>query len=102
MANYNDSVRARIDSSVKHSAEEVLRSIGMESSDAIRLFFQQIANRGEFPLELRMPNEKTIAAMNAEAEPEIYASATDLFESTGLNHVEDAGKKTVQKRPKKG
>lgn len=101
MATYNDSVRARIDSNVKQSAEEVLRSIGMEPSDAIRLFYQQIANRGEFPLELRTPNAKTIAAMNAEAEPEIYASAIDLFNSAGLTNVQDSGKKTVQKRPKK-
>lgn len=79
MTTYNATVRARIDENVKHSAESILRSIGMEPSEAIRLFYQQIANRGEFPLELRMPNQITIEAMNADVEPKVYKSADDLF-----------------------
>ncbi|ELO6155974.1 type II toxin-antitoxin system RelB/DinJ family antitoxin [Escherichia coli] len=79
MANLNTTVRARIDNDVKVSAEAVLQSIGMEPSEAIRLFYQQIANRGEFPLELRVPNQTTIDAMNADVEPKVYKSADDLF-----------------------
>ncbi|MNI95855.1 RelB antitoxin [compost metagenome] len=51
----------------------------MEPSDAIRLFYQQIANRGEFPLELRVPNQTTVNAMNADVEPSVYKSSDDLF-----------------------
>lgn len=79
MANLNTTVRARIDNDVKVSAEAVLQSIGMEPSDAIRLFYQQIANRGEFPLELRVPNQTTVNAMNADVEPSVYKSSDDLF-----------------------
>jgi len=88
MAAYNNTVQARIDGKVKHSAEKVLRSIGMEPSEAIRLFYQQIANRGEFPLELRTPNQETVEAMNAEAELHIYDSADELFNSLGLKDAE--------------
>lgn len=79
MTGYNATVRARIDENVKHSAESILRSIGMEPSEAIRLFYQQIANRGEFPLELRVPNQTTIEAMNADVEPMVYQSAEQIF-----------------------
>ena len=41
-------------------AEGVLASIGMLTSDAMRLFLKQVAIRGAFPLELKAPNQKTI------------------------------------------
>lgn len=79
MTTFNDTVRARIDHNVKETAEDVLKTIGMDMSDAIRLFVTQIANRKEFPIELRVPNQTTIDAMNADVEPETYESAEALF-----------------------
>ncbi len=55
-------VRCRINPKVKAQAEEVLNSIGMSTSDAMRLFFKQVAIRGTFPLELKTPNQKTVNA----------------------------------------
>ena len=55
-------VRCRINPEVKVQAEKVLASIGMSTSDAMRLFLKQVAIRGEFPLELKVPNQKTINA----------------------------------------
>jgi len=55
-------VRCRISPEVKAEAEEVLASIGMSTSDAMRLFLKQVVIRGAFPLELKVPNQKTIHA----------------------------------------
>ncbi len=55
-------VRCRINPEVKVQAEEVLASIGMSISEAMRLFLKQVAVRGEFPLELKVPNQKTMSA----------------------------------------
>jgi DNA-damage-inducible protein J len=55
-------VRCRINPEVKGQAEEILASIGMSTSDAMRLFLKQIVIRGEFPLELKVPNQETINA----------------------------------------
>ena len=55
-------VRCRINPEVKAQAEEILSSIGMSTSDAMRLFLKQVAIRGTFPLELKVPNKKTINA----------------------------------------
>ena len=70
MATINSAiVRCRISPDVKGQAEEVLASIGMSTSDAMRLFLKQVAIRGEFPLELKVPNERTISAFE-EKNPE--------------------------------
>jgi DNA-damage-inducible protein J len=55
-------VRCRINPEVKAQAEEILASIGMSTSDAMRLFLKQVAIRGAFPLELKVPNQKTVNA----------------------------------------
>ena len=52
-------VHARMDRETKDAAEGVLREIGMSPTDAIRLLYRQIALRGEFPVELRVPNSVT-------------------------------------------
>lgn len=54
--------RARMDDELKDHAEQILKSIGLNASDAIRLLYKQIIIRSEFPLELKVPNATTLAA----------------------------------------
>jgi len=79
----NELVRARLNGAVKEEAEKVLDSLGLSMSDAIRLLATQIAVRHEFPLELKMPNAETRAAL-AESEDivklERIDSINELFE----------------------
>ena len=60
----SSTVHARIDYNTKKSSEEVLRSIGMNPSDAVRLLYRQISLRKEFPLELRVPNQLTAETLD--------------------------------------
>ncbi len=72
-------VRSRVSPGLKKQAESVLAAIGMSSSEAIRLFFQQIANRKEFPLELKVPNQQTLDAFNEESpEPVTIQELRDM------------------------
>ncbi|HMY01489.1 MAG TPA: type II toxin-antitoxin system RelB/DinJ family antitoxin [Agitococcus sp.] len=80
-------VRARIAPDIKHNAEQVLASLGMSMSDAIRIFVSQVAIRQSFPIELKTPNQITLEAMQAEAEQAEYTSASTLFDE--LSHVDD-------------
>ncbi len=48
-----------MDRETKEASEGVLREIGLSPTDAVRLLYRQIALRGEFPLELRVPNTLT-------------------------------------------
>lgn len=52
-------IHARIDPDTKTATEQVLGSLGLTPTEAIRLFYRQIALRGEFPLELKVPNDLT-------------------------------------------
>jgi len=56
--------RARMDEHLKSEAEAILSSVGITPSEAIRMLYKQIVNRHEFPLELRTPNAKTLAAFS--------------------------------------
>jgi addiction module RelB/DinJ family antitoxin len=46
-------VRARIDSHLKARASRVLAACGLEPSDAIRLFLQQVVAHNGIPFEIR-------------------------------------------------
>jgi len=72
-------VRSRLSSDLKEQAETVLNSIGMSSSEAIRLFYKQIAIRKEFPLELKVPNQTTLEAFNDKHEVVSLDEVRDMF-----------------------
>lgn len=57
----------RIDDELKAKATEALAAMGLSASEAVRLLFHRIAIDQAFPLELKVPNAKTRAAM-AEAD----------------------------------
>lgn len=56
-------IHARIDPETKFATEQVLDSLGLTPTEAIRLLYRQIALRGEFPLELKLPNKLTAATL---------------------------------------
>ena len=58
-------VRARIDEKTKDEAAVVLEAIGLTVSDAFRLMMVRIAAEKRLPFDLLIPNEETIAAMQA-------------------------------------
>ena len=58
-------VRSRIDPVVKQEANRILKNMGMTLSDGIRLFLYQVIAEQALPFKVKMPNKKTIAAMEA-------------------------------------
>jgi DNA-damage-inducible protein J len=63
-------VRCRIDQKTKTEASEVIESMGLSVSDAIRLFLRRVAVEGAIPFELRVPNARTIEAIEELTNPE--------------------------------
>lgn len=79
-------IHARIDSSTKEATERILDSLGLTPTEAIRLFYRQIAMRGEFPLELRVPNQITAEALSRAdrgEDLERFSDPSDLYDSWG-------------------
>lgn len=77
-------VHARIDQATKTATEKVLNTLGMTPTEAIRLFYRQIALRKSFPLELRVPNKLTAAVLaksDKNQDIETFETAADLYAS---------------------
>jgi len=56
-------IRARIEPDVKHSAEEILKSLGLSTSQAIGMFYKQIIFSQGLPFDVKIPNEETQDAL---------------------------------------
>ena len=67
MATNSSMLHVRMDDDVKARAQKALDAMGLSVSDAVRLLMHRIAADQAFPLELKVPNAETRAAM-AEAE----------------------------------
>jgi DNA-damage-inducible protein J len=76
-------IRARVSPELKAEAESILARIGLSSSDAIRMFYSQVAMRKGLPFEARIPNATTRKALrDAEAGRNMtdYGSVDEMFE----------------------
>jgi DNA-damage-inducible protein J len=53
----------RVDDDIKEQATQALTAMGLSVSDAVRLFLRRMIVEQAFPLELKVPNAETLAAM---------------------------------------
>ena len=85
-------IRSRIEPGLKEQSAEVLASLGLDMSDAIRLFLRQVVEVQGLPFEVRKPNAKTVAAMIEARQMTTvrFGSAKDLFDA--LEREAGAGK----------
>ncbi len=77
-------VHARIDRATKIATEKVLNALGLTPTEAIRLFYRQIAIRKSFPLELHVPNKLTasvLAKSDENEDIETFETAEALYAS---------------------
>ncbi|MCD2183056.1 type II toxin-antitoxin system RelB/DinJ family antitoxin [Rhizobium sp. GN54] len=79
-------VRARIDSETKLKAAAALEAMGLSVSDAIRLLMMRIADERRLPFEVKVPNSKSVRAMEQLeiGKGKRFDSADALFKDLGL------------------
>jgi DNA-damage-inducible protein J len=78
-----ETIRARVDAKLKAQAEGVLEKLGLNASEAIRLFYKQVALRKGLPFEVRIPNAETRRALreaNAGKDLTAYENADAMFD----------------------
>ena len=63
MATASSMLHVRMDEDTKAQATAALAAMGLSASDAVRLLFHRIIADQAFPLELKVPNAETRAAM---------------------------------------
>lgn len=83
-------LHVRVDDEVKTQASAALAAMGLSVSDAVRILLQRVVNDQAFPLELKVPNAQTRAAMD-EARAAMKAR-TARFDSAGalIDDLEEA------------
>ena len=74
----------RVDDDIKEQATLALTAMGLSVSDAVRLFLRRVVVEQAFPLELKVPNAETLAAMQESrammaARRARFASADELL-----------------------
>ena len=81
-------LHVRLDERIKENGNAVLAAMGLSAADAVRLLYHRLIADQAFPLELKVPNAETRAAM-AEAEAMIaegkarFANGAELIDSLG-------------------
>ncbi len=56
-------VHSRIEPDIKEKAETILQRLGVSPTEAIRMFYTQIALRNGLPFAVEIPNEETEQAL---------------------------------------
>jgi DNA-damage-inducible protein J len=80
-------IRARVDPNLKDEVETVFAQLGLSTTQAITLFYQQVKlNRG-LPFDVRIPNavtQRTFAETDAGENIVRCENAEDLFARLGI------------------
>jgi len=63
MAAQTSMLHVRVDDATKQEATAALEAVGLSVSDAVRLFLRRVVIEKGFPLELKVPNAETRAAL---------------------------------------
>ncbi|MGQ5525576.1 type II toxin-antitoxin system RelB/DinJ family antitoxin [Chitinimonas sp. PSY-7] len=63
MATQTSMLHIRVDDQMKAQATETLAAMGLSVSDAVRLFLHRVVVDQAMPLELKVPNAETRAAI---------------------------------------
>jgi DNA-damage-inducible protein J len=80
-------IRARVDPVLKAKAEGIFGQLGLSASDAIRIFYAQVALTNGMPFEVRVPNaltRKTLEDADAGENLTRYTSVDEMFEDMDL------------------
>lgn len=56
-------IHTRIDPNIKRKAESVFSALGMNTSEAIRMFLAQVALKQGIPFDVKIPNKETRKAI---------------------------------------
>lgn len=57
-------VKVRVDLKLKNAVNSILKKLNVSESEAIRMYFRQIAITKGIPFEMKIPNKDSIKALN--------------------------------------
>jgi len=74
-------IHARIEPTLKHDAETMLHELGLNMTQAITLFLQQVRLNHGLPFEVKLPTSQTKKALDElkKRDGKAFSSIDDLF-----------------------
>lgn len=80
-------IHVRVDDTIKEQATEALAAMGLSVSDAVRLFLKRVVIEQAMPIELKVPNAKTQAAIKESRAMKRarFTTAKELFDDLEKN-----------------
>lgn len=75
-------INARVVPELKQEVESILSRLGITTTQAIIMYFEQIKLNNGIPFSLRLPNEETMAALKA--------ACTEQGEPVSLEQLRDS------------
>lgn len=75
-------IHARIEPTLKSEAEQMLSALGLNMTQAITLFLQQVRLQKGLPFEVKLPSAQTVKALNEldKREGKAFSNIDDLFD----------------------
>ena len=75
------STSLRVDEDAKKIATKIFREYGMSFSDGVNIFLHQVALTKGFPFEIKLPNDKTLKAIDElhKREGKVFDNIEELF-----------------------
>lgn len=87
MATKSTTVRARLEPKLKKETELIFEELGINTTEAIRIFFKQVKLQRGLPFEMKIPNEITEDAIldaKARKKGSSFESSEELFEDLDI------------------
>jgi len=80
------SAKTLLDPDIKREAEAILRELGLSVSKSVEIYYRQIIAHRGLPFELRVPNEKTMKAIESsrQSKGKTFSSAEALYDDLGI------------------
>ncbi|MCF6268994.1 MAG: type II toxin-antitoxin system RelB/DinJ family antitoxin [Melioribacteraceae bacterium] len=75
---------ARVEPALKESVEKIFKSLGLSTTEAITLFYEQVKLNRSIPFEFKTPNEETLETIRkSDNGEELYQvnNVDELFEA---------------------
>ena len=66
MQNNSSVLHVRMDNNLKERVSAILSSLGLNESDAVKLFYKQIELHGGLPFEIKLPKDILVNQLEAE------------------------------------
>lgn len=80
-------IRARVEPELKKSVERIFKELGLTTTEAVSLFYNQVRLRKGLPFEVRIPNKTTLKTFeDTDAGKNLIhcEDADDMFSKLGI------------------